>query len=251
VPGRRIAELIAALALLGGCVAAVLTLPADHVGRVVAGIGLVLVAGAAISAALLPGRIGGPERSAVVLGSALAATIAVSLAVDVSPWSLQATHWAIVLGGVGAIAAAIASVSRRPPALEPRTRWTPRIRDALAIAVAAVLVAGAMVVGFTPARAPAGTPGHTALWLAPSGQDPRRVEVGLTGGDLRPTAYRVAVALDGRALGAARHWTVGPAQTRSETVTAPPGARGRLTATLYRAGDPSPQRSVFLTLPGT
>lgn len=247
---RRISELLAALALLGGCVAAILMLPSGHAGRVVAGIVLVLTAGVAVAAALIPGQIGGPERVAIGLGGAFVAAIGVTLAIDASPWTLDATHWAIVLGGVGAIGAAAGAFSRGRALPATLGRWTPRARDVAVMALAAVVVAGAIVVGFQPAKAPAGTPGHTSLWLSPDRKDPRQVEVGVTGGDVEPTTYRVEVALDGRQVGQARRWTIGPTRTRSETITVPSGAGTRLTATLYRASDPStPVRSVFLTLP--
>jgi hypothetical protein len=247
---RRFLEIVSALTLIGGSLAAVLLLEDGQPGRVAAGIVLALLApGVAFAYAVLPSRIGGPERIALGLAAGIALAIGATLALDISPWTLDATHWAIAMAGVSGILAVVAIAMRRGATVARAPRWRrPRVRDLAVMTLAGAIVAGALVIGLTPAGAPAGTPGHTALWIVPQGTN--TVQVGVTGGNLAPTAYRVAVSVDGQPLGSPREWTVTPGQTHSESLDVPAPDGARVQATLTRADDPSEAiRTVFVTLP--
>lgn len=167
--------------------------------RVVASVPLALVLpGYAISAAAFArSRPGGAQRLVLAIGTSLLLLPLAALLINIIPSGLTTAAWAIFLAFVILYACAVAAV-RRPsaPPAAPRRRPRLRPRDAILLWVAALIVAGAVVLAETPLPAKHAE-GYAALWMIPSGRDGSAVEVGVLSDQQKETDYTLQVSQDG------------------------------------------------------
>lgn len=235
--GRTDLALVVALALLAVALAALL--PSGLlVLRVPAGLALALVLpGYALAAAVFPARELSPaERALLALSLSVVSTIVVTIALDAAGVRLTLTAWALALGVVTVLGAAVGAGrgharALRAPGLRVRTG------EALVLAIAALLLGGAAGLGFTPLSAPPGTEGTVALNIVPcAGRG--AVEVGVISDELSKQRYSVVVALRRQRL----HARLGPITLEpggSWSAVVATGRRGvAVVATLRRAADP-------------
>src|SRR5512139_3161335 len=115
---RPSSDLLAVMIIAALSAALALVLPADSIVRLMCALPLVLfLPGYAITAALFPPRsLGVPERLLFSLGLSVIATALTGLALNVTPWGLQTSTWAIALAAIVWLACAIAWRRRRQDA---------------------------------------------------------------------------------------------------------------------------------------
>jgi hypothetical protein len=218
------------------CALVVLVLPAGWPLRAAAGIALVLA---------LPGLAltrGAPPVERLLLAVALSvlAAMAASLLLDAVGIPLTAVSWTLLLALPAAGAAyALRGVSAAAPRALPRIRP----RDAAALGVGVVLVAGALVLATRPLHAPGGAPGETSVSIlaAPDGG----ATVTARSGERDPARFELTVARPGGAAVERRTVTLRPGEEASLTVPARERtsrlvARVRVGATNERAVLPAP-----------
>jgi uncharacterized membrane protein len=243
--------------------------------RLFLGLAYVLfVPGYALQAALFPRRdaLDGPERLALSLGLSVALVPVLALVLDRLPWGIRL--WPIVVAQTLAItlfaAVALWRRHRLPPAdrwvwtvdLDLRAWWA--VQDRTGRVLYGVL-AGALLLALVSAAAIVllPTPGErfTEFYvLGPEGlaeNYPRQaapgqtlsVTAGIANREGQPATYRIAVQVDGQAIGAAGPVTLADDQVWEGTVTyALPraGDDQQVEFLLYRDGDAQPYRRLRL-----
>ena len=243
--GRADLVTVAGCAALATAVVVADVLPG--VVRAIAGLALVLLLpGYALARAVLEDLRGGAAEVAVLsLALSVAATIAVGLVVNLSTLSLTVEAWALGLLLVTLVACAVAA--RRPARWLRGGRWrTPRARDVVLLAAAALVAAGAAALGSTPLSPPDGVRGYTELSQLRDGD---AIVLEVTANELRPAGFRLDLRADGRLV---RRWRTGTLEPGRAWRTRMPvaGARGgrTLEARLYRPSSARPYRRVRLEL---
>jgi uncharacterized membrane protein len=248
---QRLSRKDVALPLALGCCLPLVLGPIEPL-RVVAGVALVLAfPGFALMRALLGDRGQWPERLLVTLAATTVLVAVGGLFLDALGFALDRGTWAFLLVAFAA-AGWTASIFRR----RPRTRHTgaatlrPTLRDALLIAVSLSVFASALVLGSHPLKAPAATPGYTAMWL--QSDTGRRVIVHVASNERRPTAYQVLVAVDGQVIAARSRLALSAGAEWRSSVPGTFRAGSHVTATLYRLdGRTRSHQRAELTLEGT
>jgi len=229
---RHFRELAVSI-LAACCGAAVLVLHTGSPARLIAAIALVLILpGLAIERALLSLDERGPERLVVALGASAAIAVLGAIILDLIGLPLEADVWAPVLVTVTVVASAVGYVRHL---YLPRTRSQlvpPRPAGALLIALALAVIAGALVLGTTPLRAPGGTPGYTALWIQTNAAGGAAAVA--RSGELHPVRYELAVSVDGRPVVASPSFRLTPGEEYRGGVLPPLRSGARVTALLYR-----------------
>jgi hypothetical protein len=232
--------------LAASCGVAVRVLPAGSPVRTIAAVVLVLVLpGAALGHAVLPRGERGPERMLVALGASTAVVALAAIALDVVGLPLKSAVWAPVLVILTLVGFAVGSL-RDSRSKRRRLRPAPlRPADALLIGVSLALITGAVVLGTTPLRAPAGTPGSTALWIEANG--PRHAVAVARSGQLQTARYKMSVTVDGRTVAASPSFSLAPGEQRRLPVPRPLRSGARVGALLYRLDQGAPRRRAVLT----
>lgn len=169
--------------------------------RAVLGTYLVLVApGLAVTSAVLPARrLGTAEHALAAAATSIAIAVLGGLVLDMTPWGLQPTSWALLLAGVTATAtvAALLRVRNKAESRKAAPRWTARA-DRLALPLAAVImVALAVYIARVPAP-PQRYQGYTTLWMVPNDeQEATGARIGLQSGEFEEVRYRLEVRVNG------------------------------------------------------
>lgn len=191
--------------------------------------------GYALQRALFPGRSGNwPQMTATMLGLSLIATILVTLVLNLLPWGLTSATWAVGIGSVTVIAAAVGS-HRNPPGTAPAGS-RPRIRDVSLLVLAGLVAAAAVILAFRPLGPPPSDHGYAELWLVHHRQT---VHVGVISYEQTSTRFLVEVR-NGRNLEYRDVIVLAPGQRWVRTL---PANRRLLEATLWlRPGTGSPVR---------
>lgn len=234
------------------CAAGVAMLPGASPLRAAAGLALVLVLpGLALGRTLFPRPIGTWERLLVVLSGSVILGVLLALALAAASVTLRTSTWTWALAGVTGIGLVVGAVRNGPVHATAAPRWRVRRRDVLALVGALVLAAGALTLGMTPLHAPPDTLGHTALWLVAPPGAPGTVELGITGGDLKPTTYRLQLTANGRPMGAPTRLTVAPGEHITRRLAVPVSGGGtRVRARLSPvSGDAGQVRTNDLVVP--
>jgi uncharacterized membrane protein len=231
--------LLVAVAAAGCAAATQLSLPVGV--SVVVALPLVLVLpGLALLEALRSAAPGGAQRLVLVPALSIAVDVVVALVVNFLHSGLTSRSWAIALAGVVVVMSIVACFRRPEPRVGSgafRLRWT----DIGALAVAAAILGGAIVVARTPVSAKQAQ-GYTILSLVRGGNSTVKVDV--QSGELQTRRYRLLV-------------TGNHVVYRNTTFRLAPGAelqrrfaiaspRNAIRATLYLAGSKRPYRHVFL-----
>jgi uncharacterized membrane protein len=229
---RRSAEAagVGLLAAVFAVVAAVPEIPQPARAAAAVPLVLVLPGYALASAAFARFRLDPVERVLLTGALSLAAAALVALCLDVTPWGLRRTSWAIALAVVTVAATLVAAARGHGGALPLRAIRPTRAQAAL-LCCGAVLAGGAVWLAARPLPA-SGREGYTALWLLPAPRSTTVVRVGLRSGELRSTAYRLSLRLGNRVV---RTWRLRlPTSGRWEAQVALPREAGAVVALLYR-----------------
>jgi len=227
--------------LAASCGAAILVLSAGSPARVIAGVALVLILpGAALGRAVLPRGERIPEHLLVALGASAVLVALGAIALDVVGIPLEPTVWAPVLVILTVVGSALGTLRAGAAARDRglRSKWTGlrlapvRPTEALMIGTSLALIAGALLLGTTPLRAPGGSAGSTALWIEANGA--RRAAAIARSGDLQTARYELSVTVDGRTVAAAPSFRLAPGEQHRVPVPPPLRAGARVGALLYR-----------------
>ena len=233
-------------------VAAVLALlvPPDIVLIRILTLPLVLVLpGHALTAAVFPKRtLGVPERLVFSLGLSLVIVIMGGLVLNLTPFGLRTSSWAVLLGGITLGASGVSLIRQRGQSIFASGGWWVgnvglTLRQGLLLGLATVIVCGAVAVSIIGAERQS-YPGFTQLWILPTGgANPKNiVRLGVSNMESTAMEYRLAVNVDGKVV---KEWPfidLEPNEKWEATlVLAPTGSAGtaRVEADLYRAGAPT------------
>jgi uncharacterized membrane protein len=220
--------------------------------RVLLALPFVLVLpGYAIAAAIFPGQgLTGWERLLFTLGLSLTATILSGLVLNLTPWGLQATSWAVLLSIV-TLGASLAAMQRRrheranTPA---KLRFPLSLRQVLLFGLSGLIVFAAMglVQGPKPSH---NLQGYTTLWILPGTLSQQNtVSLGIHSQELELINYKLELTLDGKIM---REWSdisLTPGGQWERSIVLPAG-EGYVEAVLFQANNPgTPYRRVTLAL---
>jgi uncharacterized membrane protein len=182
--------------------------PPDEASVRILTLPLVLVLpGYALTAAMFPKRVFGiPERLVFSLSLSLIIVILGGLALNITPFGLHASSWAVLLGFITLGASGVALVRRRGEdmaAREQSRHWNSglSIPQGLLIGLAVVVLSGTVVMSFIGA-AKQPRPGFTQLWILPaSGANAKNaVQLGLINMEQTTTKYLLEVNVNGQTV---------------------------------------------------
>ncbi|MDQ2787901.1 MAG: DUF1616 domain-containing protein [Chloroflexota bacterium] len=187
---------------------------------------------------------GFPARVLLILGISVALTGLGGFVLNETPWGLQARSWAVLLGGVTAIAAIIALVRRdnRAP-IRPRARPAPhahlwKARHTILLVMALCVVTSAATVAYLGASHQPRN-GFTQLWMTPEpSAGPTALRLGIDSEELTATQYRLDLSIEGQVV---QEWSVPTLKPHDQwqTIVIVPNGSGTVEATLYRADAPN------------
>jgi len=172
------------------------------------------------------------------------ATALTGLALNLTPWGLQTSTWAIALAAIVLLAGTIAWRRRQAVAITAApidTQFKLRLRDGLLLGLA-VLVTGTAV-GLTRLPvAPNGVAGYTSLWMIPANPDNSTdFRLGLNNAEFTETRYRLQVSVGDQVVQAWPELSLKPGEAWETTI----GLRsdqvvsGTIVADLYRLDNPT------------
>jgi uncharacterized membrane protein len=216
--------------------------------QILAGVPLaLLLPGYALTRAMFRDlRAGVAELTVLSLALSVSIAIAIGLVVTISPWSLTADSWTLLLLGVTLLACAVAWRRDSERRLEAGGLGPPRPRDVALLAAAAVLAVGAVALARTPLPPPDEVRGYTELSQVRKGD---AIELKVAANELRAVRYRVEVRADGRLV---RRWRIGtlmPGERWRATLPVSAARRARTLETrLYRSSSKRSYRRVRVDL---
>lgn len=243
---RQSVDLYAVMVIAGLSAVLAMVMPADSILRLICALPLVFfLPGYAIMAALLPLRsFGNAERLLLSLGLSVAAAALSGLILNLTPWGLQTTTWAITLAVMVWLASAIAWKQRRQEVADTarQIEGNPklRFRDGFLMGLA-VLVMGAAV-GLTRLPvAPSDVAGYTQLWMVPANPGSSNdFRLGFTSAEFTDTRYRLQVSVGGQVVQEWPELSLKPGETWEVTIRLPSDqfGSGSIEADLYKLDDP-------------
>jgi len=244
---RPSSDLLAVMIIAALSAGLALVLPADSMVRLICALPLVLfLPGYAIAAALFPPRsLGVPERLLFSLGLSVIATALAGLALNLTPWGLQTSTWAIALAAIVLLAGTIAWRRRKPAAaitaVPVDTQFNLRLRDGLLLGLA-ILVTGTAI-GLTRLPvAPNGVAGYTSLWMIPANSsDSTDFRLGFNSSEFTETRYRLQVRMGDQVVQAWPELSLKPGEAWETTIGLHSNqvVSGTIVADLYRLDDPT------------
>ena len=220
----------------------------DPAVRLLGGLALLFVApGAALSAALLPAnRLGFPERALLAVALSLASVVASGLLLHLTPWGLEPTAWAAMLGGA-TLALSCVGLARRWHEPVERHSWRagppgPAGLTGAALGLVAVAtIVGSMRLDDASARTHQGQ-GFTQLWLLPAPQNGSAgaIEVGLQNCEGTSQQYVLTLTVNDQLYQQWRSLELAPNDAWDVLVALPPEitASDRVEARLALASSP-------------
>ncbi len=146
--------------------------------------------GYAITAAAFPKRTPSvTTRLLLSLGLSLVTTIVCGLLLNLTPWGLQASSWAIMLGGVTLSASAVA-LKRRSPLPVLQLNFGLNLRQGLLLGLAGGVVLAAILVARTGALTT--TTNFIQLWILPASErEQDAIRVGIANSEPAAAKYRL------------------------------------------------------------
>lgn len=236
-------DLLIAAVVAGISVAVVVFVPDTAVRTVFALPLLFVLPGLSMTAALFPSnQLDLPRRLLLQLGLSLSVAILGALVLDLTPFGLRRTSWAVLLGLI--VCAGCAVAARRRTDLAPRMVriWLPRRTDAALVGLAIAVVAGAVAFARTPLAAK-NVVGYTALSILPArgSTGSRAVRVDISSGELHTIGYRLELYI-GQRVTDVRQMRLAPGQEWQETFrlrSTRLTGRSWIGARLYRDDRPS------------
>jgi uncharacterized membrane protein len=200
-----------------------------------------------------------PQVYLLSVGLSLSVSILTALVLSLATNGLRTGSWLTVV--VAIVIAACWVAFRRREWLEPDeprialrsgVHVRVRVRDVLLLAIAAVVIAGAVVFAKTPLPAEK-VQGYTALSIVQASRTPPTVRVGVASDELQTRLFRVEVRSETKVLYNRRIELV-PGQKWSTTArvpSPPPGEQARVEAAIYWNYQPKKQyRSVHIWVGG-
>jgi uncharacterized membrane protein len=205
--------------------------------------------GYALTSALFPRRtLGVAERLVFSLGLSLIIVVLGGLLLNLMPFGLRASSWAVLLSGITLAASAVALARRRGQSVSA-PGWL-RVgnvgltwRQGLLLGLAAVIVCGAIAVSIIGAGRQSYA-GFTQLWILPAGSDNTKNAVSLGVSNMEATAmeYTLTVNLDGKVVEEWPSIDLNPNGKWEATLVLPQTGRAgavRVEADLYRVDAPT------------
>jgi uncharacterized membrane protein len=200
---------------------------------------VLIVPGYALMSTFAGPSLGVVERLVMTIGFSLTLTILGGLALNLTPWGLQAVSWAVFLGGATLVFAFAAQWRRLrqtelgPVSLNPglQPREIGLFGLAVAVVVAAILLARW---GVQEQNA-----NFTQLSLTPAKNSAGSVQLQIVSTEQTSLKYRLQL-LNGSQV--VKEWPsieLAPEQTWQETVPVTPTNGNKLQALLYRLDDPN------------
>ncbi len=243
---RPLSDLQAVMIGAGLSAVLLMVLPANSIIRLIGALPLVLfLPGYAIAAALfLPRSLGIPERLLYSLGLSVSVTALAGLALNLTPWGLQTSTWAITLAAIVVTASVIAGRRRQAAAITVAPvdlKFKPRWRDSLLLTLA-VLVMGAAI-GLTRLPvAPKDVAGYTTLWMIPAATGTSTdFRLGITSAEFTETRYRLQISISDRVVQDWPELSLKPGEAWETTIELPADqvGAGSIGAELYRLDNPT------------
>jgi len=238
-------DLLAVMVIAGLSAVLTLVLPANSIARLICALPLVLfLPGYAMTAALFqPRSLGVPERLLFSLGLSVIVTALAGLALNLTPWGLQTSTWAIALAAIVLLAGAIAWRRWQDTAITSvpvDMKFKLRFRDGLFLGLA-VLVTGAAI-GLTRLPvAPDGVAGYTSLWMIPANPGSSNdFRLGINSGEFAETRYRVQVSVGDQVVNTWPELSLTPGEAWETTIGLQSNqvVSETITADLYKLDDP-------------
>ncbi len=267
---------LAPLAALRYASPAPLSITLTVIASVIGAVGLVAT-GYAFTAACFPRvALGVTKRLTYSLGFSFALIALGGLALNLTPWGLSYTSWAVYLGVVTLLAGAIALLrgDGRALSLDPLLGWAlpdaqarlpQRLRAGALVIAALVGVGGAVALstaGANHAQQTEQTAIGASLWMLPithAGHTPQ-VEVGVRNLSADATPFRLTLTVDSRVVRSWSTLTLSANQTWTTTIpvasltTGAVSGAEQVTATLALASAPTTtyrQVMVWVTAPAS
>jgi Protein of unknown function (DUF1616) len=234
------------LVLLAVCCGLVVAFVPMNSIRALAAVLLVLVLpGAAFARALFGEEESRPERLLLTLGLSAPLVAIAALIIDTAGVPLDRRAWAIAAVVVVTACSAFAFTRRRPTTRAARASASPDAFDVIVILIAIEVIVGAVGLSLLPLKAPAGTPGYTALWLQPSRA--RSATAVVSSAQLEWATFRLVTATNGT-VRTRRTFQLPPGGRRRFHVPVT-GSASRVVAVLHRLDAKAPVQRVELLLP--
>jgi hypothetical protein len=207
--------------------------------------------GYAIAAAIFPGQgLTGLERLLFMLGLSLTAIILSGLVLNLTPWGLQTTSWAVLLSIVTLVASLVAMQRRRhersnTPA---KLRFPLPLRQVLLFGLSGLIVAAAigLALGIKPSH---NLQGYTTLWILPGAESQQNtVSLGIHSQEFDLSHYQLQLTLDGKPVQEWPDIILAPGKQWEQSIVLPAG-QGLVEAVLFHASNPGlAYRRVALSL---
>jgi hypothetical protein len=209
--------------------------------RVILALPFVFIApGYALMRAIFPEQeLKALERFLFVIGLSLGVLILSGLALNITPWGLQATSWLVLLSLITLVASAIAIWRRRQISAKESTpeRLYVSLRQVGLLGCAIVLVGFSLKLTLTP-RSPDKIPGYTSLWILPYSQEqPGSFIIGIKSQEIETTHYSLRVTFNGQLQ---QEWPdigLAPGAQSLKLITMP-AEPGLMEVILYRDDNP-------------
>ena len=189
-----------------------------------------------------------PKRLVFSLGLSLVVVVLGGLVLNLTPFGLRASSWAVLLGGIILAACAVTFIRRRRQSI-PAAGWPGVLssgftfRQGLLLGLAGLIVCGAFAVSIIGAeRQP--YPGFTQLWILPAGGANTKNAVRLGVSNMESTAmeYRLAVNVNSKVV---KEWPsidLNPNEKWEATLLLPQtghAGTAKVEVDLYRADAPA------------
>lgn len=191
----------------------------------------------------------------MVPAMSLVTLVVAALLLNLLPGGLNETSWAVLLVVIVVGECAVAA-ARRPSGAAPLAWRMPKLPwgQALMLAVALVLAAGALVLSRIPLAAPNAI-GYTQLWMFSTGTPGAlAVTIGLKSGEQHSTTYRVVVSSGSGAptvVASSLKLRPGHSTTLNIPLHGVPGPESLVTTRLYRVNHPVVYRQVTALVAST
>ncbi len=243
---RQSIDLFAVMVIAGLSAVLAMVMPADSIVRLICALPLVFfLPGYAITAALLPLRsFGNAERLLFSLGLSVAATALSGLILNLTPWGLQTSTWAITLAVIVLLASAISWLRSKPDATITAVKieryFKLRFRDGLLVGLAVLVMGTAFGLTRLPV-APHDVVGYTQLWMIPANPgNSNDFRLGLNSAEFTETRYRLRVSIGDQEVQVWPELSLKPGETWETEIRLQSDqfGSGPIVADLYKLDDP-------------
>jgi len=212
---------------------------------------VLVLPGYAIAAAIFPGQdLAGFERLLFSLGLSLTTTILSGLVLNLTPWGLQVTSWAVLLTIITLVASLAALRRRRHESANTtaKLRFPLSLRQVLLFGLSGLIVTAAIGLARGP-KPSHNLQGYTTLWILPSAESQQNfITLGIHSQEFELVHYKLQLTLDGKPVQEWPDISLAPGRQWAQNILLPAG-QGSVEAVLFLANNPgTPYRRVTLGL---